>query len=374
MDFKLTKTQELTLKMVREFSQKEIEPVASKIDDEEFFPQDIISKLAKLNLLGLVVPAQYGGAGIDSITYSIIIEELSKSSATVGAILNAHSTALYLIYQAGSDNIRNKYLKDLATGAKIGAFAFTEPHAGTDTSMLETTARFEDNIYILNGNKIYVTNGDVADIFVVAARYDNKPALFIVEKEYDGFSKGSVQTTLGLRGSAPVPLYFEDCRVPVENKLTDDGIKHINASLNLHKIGVCSQAIGVVTAALNASIEYANNRIQFGVPISRFQAIQWMIADIKVGLETARLILYKSAFMKDNGEDYTLSISEATALCAELVTKATFNALQIHGGIGYMREYPIERYYRDAKTIEIYCGTADIQKKYIAEKILGILT
>ncbi len=378
MDFKPNQTQQLTKNMVSEFAQKNIAPVAEKLDHESIFPKDILDKLAQLRLLGLLIPQKYGGTEVDTITYSIVIEEISKVCASLGIIIDVHSTlGTYPILQFGTEEQREKYVVPLAAGQKLGAFAVTEPNAGSDISNLETTAKLEGDEYVLNGHKIFIINGGKADLITVAASTDKEQglkgiSLFIVEKDTPGFSVGQKENTMGLRAADISELKFQDCKIPKENLLgkKGEGFDIINSAWNMNRIGIASQAVGILQACLDAAVEYANTRVQFGRTISKFQAIQWMIADMCVNLEAARLLQRKAAFLRDSNEDFATAASIAKLHASEMAMQAAINTIQIHGGIGYTKEYPVERYYRDAKATEIYGGTSEIQRSVVAKNLL----
>lgn len=378
MDFKLNQTQQLTKNMVGEFAQKNIVPVAEKLDHESIFPKDILDKLAQLRLLGLLIPQKYGGTEVDTITYSIVIEEISKVCASLGIIIDVHSTlGTYPILQFGTEEQREKYVAPLAAGQKLGAFAVTEPNAGSDISSLETTAKLEGDEYVLNGHKIFIINGGKADLITVAASTDKELglkgiSLFVVEKDTPGFSVGQKENTMGLRAVDISELKFEDCKIPKENLIgkEGEGYNMINSAWNMNRIGIASQAVGILQACLDAAVEYANTRVQFGRTISKFQAIQWMIADMGVNVEAARLLLRKAAFLRDSDKDFATAASIAKLHASEMAMQAAINTIQIHGGIGYTKEYPVERYYRDAKATEIYGGTSEIQRSVVAKDLL----
>ncbi len=364
--------------MVSEFAEKEVKPYASEIDATGEFPWETINKMAKLNLLGLPIPTEYGGAGVDTISYSIAVEEISKRCASTGVIMSVHtSVGTYPIYLFGTEEQKKKFVIPLAKGERIGAFALTEPGAGSDAAAVQTTAVLEGDYYILNGSKIFITNGGVAGSVVVTAMTDKSKrhrgmSAIVVEKGTEGFSLGSKEKTMGMIGSDTTELVFENCLVPKENLLAEEGkgFKIAMIALDVGRIGIAAQALGIAEAALEESIKYSKEREQFGKPIAKFQAIQWMIADMAKEIEAARMLIYHAGYLKDKGLKFTKEAAMAKFYSSEVAMRATTKALQIHGGYGYTKDYPVERFFRDAKITEIYEGTSEIQKLVIASNLL----
>jgi len=378
MDFQLSEEQLMVRQTAREFAEKEIKPRAAELDATGEFPTEIIENLARLNFLGITIPEEYGGGGLDTISYVIIIEEISRACASTGVILSVNNSLVCEpILKYGTDFQKKKYLSDLASGKKIGCFALTEPEAGSDASNLKTTAVLKGDHYVLNGNKLFITNGRVAEVALVFAMTDKSLgykgiSTFLVEQGFTGYSIGNVQQKLGINASGQCELYFEDCQVPKENLFGEEGkgFKLALAILDGGRIGIAAQAVGIAQACLDECLKYSKERVQFGQPIAKFQAIQWMLADMATEIEAARLLSYRAAFLKDKGERYTTEAAIAKLFASETAMKATTKGIQIHGGYGYMKEYPMERFFRDAKVTEIYEGTNEIQRIVIASNIL----
>lgn len=379
MDFGLTREQEMIRKMVREFAQKEVKPLAAEIDETEEFPWENVRKMSRYGLMGIPFEVKYGGAGGDYLSYILAVEELSKVCATTGVILSAHtSLCCGCIYENGNEMQREKYLVPLCKGDLIGAFALTEPNAGTDASGQQTTAVLENDHYVINGSKIFITNGATADIFIVFAMTDRSKGVkgisaFIVEKDREGFSVGKVEEKLGIRASSTAELIFENCRIPKENLLSAEGKGFGIAMKTLDggRIGIAAQALGIAEGALEESVKYMKERKQFGKPIARNQGMQWMIADMDTKVEAARNLVYKAVWKKENGQNYSMDAARAKLYAAEVAMEITTKAIQIFGGYGYTKEYPVERMFRDAKITEIYEGTSQVQKMVIAAGVLS---
>ncbi|MDI6708099.1 MAG: acyl-CoA dehydrogenase [Candidatus Thermoplasmatota archaeon] len=378
MDLKLTEEQELIKKTVRDFAAKEIAPVAQEIDKERRYPAEIINKLSKLGLMGITIPSEDCGAGLDTVSYTIAIEELSKASAAVGAIVAVHHLACEVIRKFGTREQKRKYLANLASGKYLGAFALTEPNAGSDASAIEMSAKLEGNEYVLNGKKLFIVNGAQASVVNVFAKTDATKgakgiSAFIVEKDFHGFSVGKTIGKLGIRGCEITELLFENCKVPKENLIgqENEGFKIALASLDSGRIGIASQALGIAQAAFEEALKYSKQRKQFGKFICEFQAIQWMLANMATEIEAARLLVYKAALAKDRNEKFTLEASMAKLFASEVAVRTAIKAVQIHGGYGYTKDYPVERYFRDSKITEIYEGTNEIQRLIIASQLLG---
>ena len=378
MDFRLSKEQEMIRTMVAEFAEREIKPKAQEIDETGEFPSENIKKMAKLNLLGLPIPNEYGGAGVDTVSYVLAVEEVSKQCASTGVIMSVHtSVGTYPIYLFGTEDQKQKYVPPLAKGERIGAFALTEPSAGSDAAGVQTTAVLKGDQYILNGSKIFITNGSVAGSVVVMAMTDKSKghrgiSAFIVERDTPGFTYGSLEKTMGMIGSDTSELVFEECKIPKENLLAKEGMgfKIAMKALDAGRIGIAAQALGIAEAAMEESIKYSKEREQFGRPIASFQAIQWMIANMATEIEAARMLIYNAAQQKDKGERYSNEAAMAKLYASETAMRATTKALQIHGGYGYIKDYPVERFFRDAKITEIYEGTSEIQRLVIASSLL----
>ncbi|MBU3188692.1 acyl-CoA dehydrogenase [Clostridium bowmanii] len=378
MDFSLTKQQEFVKQMVREFTINEVEPIAAEIDRTERFPSETVEKMARYHMLGIPISTEFGGAGGDNLSYVIAVEELSKACGTTGVILSAHtSLCCGPLDMFGTPEQKSKYLIPLAKGEKLGAFGLTEPNAGTDASEQQTTAVIDGDNYILNGSKIFITNAAVADTFIVFAMTDKSKGTkgitaFIVEKEFKGFSIGKIEDKLGIRASSTGELIFENCIVPKENMLGKEGRGFGIAmkSLDGGRIGIAAQALGIAEGALDAAAKYMKERKQFGKPLSAFQGLQWMMAELDVKVEASKLLVYKAAWNKDNGLSYSLEAARAKLYASETAMEVTTKAVQIFGGYGYTKEYPIERMMRDAKITEIYEGTSQVQKMVIAANLL----
>ena len=378
MNFTLTKEQEFVKQMVSEFALNEVKPIAAEIDVTERFPSETVEKMAKYHMMGIPIATKYGGAGGDNLSYIIAVEELSKACATTGVILSAHTSLCAGPIDAfGTEDQKMKYLVPLATGEKLGAFGLTEPNAGTDASGQQTTATLDGDNYILNGSKIFITNGGVADTFVVFAMTDKTKGTrgitaFIVEKDFPGFSIGKHEDKLGIRASSTTELVFENCIVPKENMLGKEGRGFGIAMKTLDggRIGVAAQALGIAEGALEEATKYMKERKQFGKPLAAFQGLQWMVAELDVKIEATKLMVYKAAFNKDNGLSYTVEAARAKLFAAETAMEVTTKAVQIFGGYGYTKEYPLERMMRDAKITEIYEGTSEVQKMVIAGNLL----
>ena len=378
MNFTLTKEQELVRQMVRGFAVNEVKPIAAEIDVTERFPMENVKKMGELGMMGIPFPTEFGGAGGDVLSYILAVEELSKVCATTGVILSAHtSLCASLINENGTPEQKEKYLRDLCTGNKIGAFGLTEPGAGTDAAGQQTTAVLDGDNYILNGSKIFITNGGVADTFIVFAMTDKSKgtkgiSAFIVEKGFLGFSIGKKEDKLGIRASSTTELIFENCVVPKENLIGREGKGFGIAMKTLDggRIGIAAQALGIAEGALEEAIKYMKERKQFGRPISAFQGLQWMVAEMSTKIEAARFLVYKAAWLKENKQPYSVDAARAKLYAAEVAMDVTTKAVQLFGGYGYTKEYPMERMMRDAKITEIYEGTSEVQKMVISGSLL----
>lgn len=378
MNFDLSEKQALMRKLFREFAEKEVKPLAAEIDEEERFPIENVKKMAEIGMMGIPFESKYGGSDGDNLSYILAVEELSKVCATTGVILSAHtSLCCNPIYTYGTEEQKMKYLVPLAKGEKLGAFGLTEPNAGSDAAMQQTTAIKEGNYYKINGSKIFITNGGYADIYIIFAMTDKQKgtrgiSAFIVEKDMEGFSIGKIEKKLGIHGSSTAELIFKDLYVPKENLLGQEGkgFGIAMSTLDGGRIGIAAQAIGIAQGALNETIKYVKERKQFSRPLSAFQNTQFVIADLQTKIDAARLLVYRAAYLKDTNQSYTSEAAMAKLFAAEVAMETTTKAVQLHGGYGYTRDYPVERMFRDAKITEIYEGTSEIQRLVISNKLL----
>ena len=375
----LNEDQQLIQNSVREFAEIEVRPIAADIDKQHCFPEKTVRRMAELGLFGLTIPEEYEGSGGDNVSYSVAVEELSRVCASHGVILSAHvSLASCPILKFGTEEQKKKYLPDLASGRKLGAFGLTEPGAGTDAASQQTEAVLKGDEYILNGSKVFITNGAVAETFVVFAMTDKSKGLkgisaFIVEKKFPGFAVGQTEDKLGICASSTTEILFKDCRVPKSNLLGNEGKGFSIAmhTLDGGRIGIASQALGIAQGALEASVTYSKERIQFGKPISANQGIQWMLADMAVRTEAARQLTRHAALTKDTQDRYSKEAAMAKLFASETAMWVTTKAVQVHGGIGYTKSYPVERFMRDAKITEIYEGTSEVQRMVISGNLLA---
>jgi acyl-CoA dehydrogenase len=373
-----TKEQEMLRKMVRDFADREIAPFVAKMENGEF-PRDILRKMGELGLMGIPVPEKYGGAGMDFISYILAIHEISRVSATVGVILSVHtSVCTNPILYFGTERQKQTYVTKLAAGQYLGAFCLTESNSGSDASSLKSKAVRDGSDYVINGSKMFITNGGEADVYIVFA--STNPALgskgisaFIVEKNTPGFVVGKDERKMGLHGSRTVQLTFENMRVPAENLLGQEGegFKIAMANLDVGRIGIAAQALGIAEAAFDAAAEYAKNRCQFGAPISAQQGVAFKLADMAANVEAAKLLLYRASFLRAQGQKCSLEASLATLFASRTAVETATEAVQIFGGYGYTKDYPVERYFRDAKITEIYEGTSEIQRIVISKHLLS---
>lgn len=378
MNFTLTREQEFVRQMVKEFAENEVKPIAAEIDETERFPMETVEKMSKLGMLGIPFPVELGGSGGDTLSYILAVEELSKVCGTTGVILSAHvSLCASVIQQFGTQAQKEKYLPGLAKGEKLGAFGLTEPNAGTDAAGQQTIAVLDGDHYVINGSKIFITNGGAADVFIVFAMTDKSKgtrgiSAFIIEKDFKGFSIGKVENKLGIRASSTTELIFEECIVPKENLIGQEGKGFGIAMKTLDggRIGIAAQALGIAEGAFNEAVKYMKERKQFGKPLSAFQGLQWMIAEMDTKIEAARYLVYLAAHNKEKGLPYSVEAARAKLFAAEVAMEVTTKAVQIFGGYGYTKEYPVERMMRDAKITEIYEGTSQVQKMVIAGNAL----
>jgi butyryl-CoA dehydrogenase len=381
MNFDLSEEQRMLKQLVQDFAEQDLKPVAAALDREHRFPADQIKKMGELGLMGVVAPQEYGGAGMDHVCYAIAIEEVARASASTAVIMSVHnSLCVESLMNYGTEKQKKRWVIPLAQGKKLGCFAVTEANAGSDAAGTLTSAERSGDEWVINGSKTFITSGKEADICLFIAVTEKGKghhgiSMFIVEKGTPGFSVGKVEEKLGIRSTSTVELIFNDCRIPADHLLGNagEGFKLALRSLDGGRISIAAQAVGIAQAALDASISFAEQRVQFGQPIAHFQAIQWMIADMATAIEAARLLTYRAAYMKDKKKArYTKEAAMAKLFASETAMKITTQAIQIHGGYGYTTDYPVERFFRDAKITEIYEGTSEIQRLVIAANILNL--
>ena len=378
MEFKLNEDQQLMKDMFVEFTEQFVKPIAAELDEQERFPEELIPQLGETGLLGIPVAEEYGGAGADNMSYVLAVEEVSKACASTGVTISAHtSLCCWPIEAFGTEEQKQKYLPDLASGEKLGAFGLTEPGAGSDAAGQRTVAEDKGDHYLLNGSKIFITNGEVADVYVVFAMTNkelgNKGiSAFIVEKGTPGFTFGVKEKKMGIRGSSTYELIFTDCRIPKENLLGKQG-KGFNIAMHTldgGRIGIAAQALGIAEGALDRTIAYVKERKQFGRTIGQFQNTQFQLADMPTKVEAAKMMVYKAAMAKATQKVYSVEAAQAKLYAAEVAMEVTTKAVQLHGGYGYIREYDVERMMRDAKITEIYEGTSEVQRMVISGNLL----
>jgi butyryl-CoA dehydrogenase len=378
MDFTLTEEQRLFERTVREFAEREIAPVARHYDTTEEYPAENVRKMAELGLMGLMVPEEYGGSGGGAVEYVIAMEELSRADAAHSTILTVNvSLVCDPIVRFGTEEQKRRFLPSLATAEYVGAYCLSEPTSGSDAANMQTRAVRDGDHYVLNGIKNFITNGGVAGLYLVYAQTDPAArargvSAFLVPAETPGLRAGPKEAKLGIRASATTQIFLEDCRVPASLRLGEEGqgFKIAMATLDGGRIGIAAQAVGIAQAALDASVRYAKQRYAFGQPIAEFQGLQWMMADMATRIDAARLLTYRAATLKDRQVPHTKESSMAKLFASETAMWVTEKAIQIHGGYGYMRDYPVEKYFRDAKITEIYEGTSEIQRLVIARHLL----
>lgn len=378
MHLQFTSEQNMLRQMVREFAQTEILPMVPEMDEQDTFPRKIVDKMAELGLMGIPIPEEWSGAGADFISYILALEEISKVSATIGAILAVHTSVGTLpILRYGNEDQKKTYVTRMARGEYLGAFALTEPSAGSDAARIRTTARRVGDRYVLNGSKVFITNAGEADVYVTFAVTDPDKgtegiSAFIVEKDTPGFSVGKKEKKMGLNGSNTCELIFDNAEVPASNLLGKEGQGYEIALSNLAggRIGIGAQALGIATAAYEYALAYAKERVQFGRPIAEHQAIQFKLADMATAIEAARLLIYRAAQLRQQGHNCKREASMAKLFATDTAMKVTTEAIQVFGGYGYTREYPVERLFRDAKITQIYEGTNEIQRLVIASTLL----
>jgi len=378
MDFEFTEEQRMLRRMVRDFAEREIAPRAEEIDATDKFPHDLFRRMAEVGLLGLPFPPQYGGSGADYHAMVIALEEVARASGSMAITLDAHtSLCCEPIYRFGSEEQRQKYLPPLLSGASIGAFGLTEPQAGSDAGATQTRAVRDGDEWVVNGQKIYITNGSIADVIVFTAKTDPDKgtrgiSAFIVEKGTPGFKPGRDEKKMGLKGSVTSELFFENCRIPAQNLLgaEDEGFRQFLITLDAGRVAIAAMALGLAQGAYERSVDYAKTREQFGQPIANFQAIRWMLADMATEIDAARLMVHRAAWLKEQDESYTKEASMAKLFATEMAERVCHHAIQILGGYGYVREYEVERMYRDQRLCQIGEGTNEIQRLVISREIL----
>jgi butyryl-CoA dehydrogenase len=377
MNFQLSEEHEMIRKMVRDFARNEVAPTAAERDENERFDRGIFDQMAELGLTGIPWPEEYGGIGSDYLAYCIAVEELSRVCASTGVTLSAHtSLAGWPIFKFGTEEQKQQYLRPMAEGKKIGGYGLTEPGSGSDSGAMKTTARMDGDHYLLNGSKIFITNGGVADIYVVFALTDPEKkqkgiSAFIIEADFPGFSVGKKEKKLGIRSSPTTEIIFQDLKVPVANRLgaEGDGFKIAMMTLDGGRNGIAAQAVGIAQGALDAAVDYARERHQFGKPIAANQGIGFKLADMATSVEAARLLTYQAAWLESNGKPYGKESAMSKLFAGDAAMKVTTDAVQIFGGYGYTKDYPVERFMRDAKITQIYEGTQEIQRLVISRML-----
>ncbi len=377
MNFDLNKREILFRQMIRDFAENEVKPIAAEVDEKEEFPIENVKRMGDLGIMGIPIPSEYGGAGGDNVMYSMAVEELSRVCGTTGVIVSAHtSLCVAPIYEFGNEEQKKRFLPDLCSGKKIGAFGLTEPNAGTDASAQQTTAIEDEDGFIINGSKIFITNAGYADVYIIFAMTDKSAGVkgistFIIEKDTPGFSIGKKELKMGIRGSSTCELIFENCKIPSANLLgkIGGGFSIAMKTLDGGRIGIAAQALGLAQGALDETIKYTKERKQFGRSISKFQNTQFQMADLYTKIEASRLLVRSAAYKKDLKISYAADAAMAKLYASETAMEVTTKAVQFHGGYGYTREYPVERMMRDAKITEIYEGTSEVQRMVIAAKM-----
>jgi butyryl-CoA dehydrogenase len=380
MNLNLTDEQQMVQDLAREFAEKEVKPIASRLDQEGRFPYETVKRMGELGLMGIAIPEASGGSGADNVAYVLALEEVAKVCASHAVIMSVNNS-LYCdpVYKFGNEAQRQRFLVPFASGQKIGCFALTEPQAGSDAADQHTLAVRDGDHYVLSGRKVFVTNGREASAALVFCQTDRSKgshgiSAFVVEKGTPGFLVPKCEDKLGLRASDTAEFVFEDCRVPAENRLGEEGMgfKIAMAALDGGRIGIAAQAVGIAAGAYALSVAYAKERKSFGVPIGQHQMVQWMLADMATAIDAARLLTWRAAALKDAGGPFGAEASMAKLFASEMAMRVTTDAVQIHGGYGYIKEYQVERYFRDAKITQIYEGTSQIQKLVIARHLLGV--
>jgi butyryl-CoA dehydrogenase len=378
MDFELTEEQQMVRELTRAFVKREVKPVASRLDREGIYPSELVKRLSEMGLMGMLVPQEFGGSGMDLLSCVVAMEEISKGWASLAVAMSVHNSLVCApIARFGSAAQKQKYLAPLARGEWLGCYALTEPSAGSDAGSIQTRAKRTENDFVLNGNKIFITNGNRADLAIVYAVTDparDKKGIsaFIVEKNSAGFVVGKLEDKLGLRSSDTASLLFEDCRVPHENLLgvEGEGFKIALATLDGGRIGIAAQALGIAQGCLEESVAYAQQRRQFGRAIAEFEAIQWMLADMATEIDAARLLAYRAAWLAQQGRTFTKEAAMAKLFASEAANRAAYKAIQIFGGYGYTKEFAVERLFRDVRITTLYEGTSEIQRLVIARHLI----
>ena len=377
MEFTYSREQEMVKKMLKEFAENEIAPISAEIDEKAEYPYETIAKLGELGLMGMPFPQSYGGAGTDYLTYIMAIEEISKVDAAHGVIIQTHNAlCCWPIFTYGTEEQKQQYLPDLLSGKKLGAFGLTEPNAGTDAAGTQTKAVLDGEEWILNGSKIFISGGGIADVYIIMAMTDQSKgtkgiSAFIVEKGTPGFTAPKHENKMGIRGSIAAELVFEDCRIPKENLLGQEGkgFKVAMSSLDVGRLGIAAQALGIAQGAFDQTVAYMKQRKQFGKTLDKFQALAFEMASMKTRIDGARYLLYDACNTRDRGLPATVAAAEAKLACSEAAIYVTTKAVQFHGGYGYIKDYPVERMMRDAKITEIYEGTSEVMKMVMAGEI-----
>lgn len=378
MDFNLNEEQTMLRDSMRDFAKERLAPLAEEADHQGFTHPEIIKELGELGYCGICTPPDFGGAGFDTLCYALAIEEVSKVDASIGVMLSVtNSPAQLPILEFGSEALKTKYLPQLASGASIGAFCLTEANAGSDAASIKLSADLDGDYYRLNGSKQFVTNGGIADIFIVFGVTDKSVgskgiSAFVVEKSFPGIKVGKIENKMGLKASSTTEIIFENCKVPKENLIGEpgQGYKIALATLDHSRIGIAAQALGIAEGAFDQALEYSKQRVQFGRPICQFQAIQFMLSDMATDIEAARFLIYNAASLYDQKKRASKEVAMAKLFASEMSFRVVHKALQIHGGYGYMKEYPVERMYRDQRATEIYEGTSEVQRMVIASNLL----
>jgi butyryl-CoA dehydrogenase len=378
MDLQLTEEQSMIQAMAREFARERVRPIAAEIDRDARFPHETVKRMGELGLMGIAVPERWGGAGADVVSYVVALEEIARACASHAVIMSVNNS-LYgdPVLQFGTDEQRGRFLKPVASGHAIGCFALTEPQAGSDASNQATTARRDGDHYVLTGRKLFITNGREASFALVFAQTDRERghrgiSTFVVEKGAPGFSVSKTEDKLGIRASDTAELVFEECRVPAANRIGEEGqgFRIALTAIDGGRIGIAAQAVGIAAGASERAVAYARERKAFGVVIGHHQMVQWMLADMATAIEGGRLLVHQAAALKDRGAPFTKQAAMAKLFCAEMAMKVTTDAVQVHGGYGFIKDYEVERYFRDAKITQLYEGTSQIQKLVIAREVL----
>ncbi|HKX17589.1 MAG TPA: acyl-CoA dehydrogenase [bacterium] len=380
MEFTLSEEHRLVQSTVREWAANRLLPIAAEMDRTGSYPRGLVRELGEMGLTGVFIPEEYGGGGMDMVSYCVVLEEIARAEAALAAVLSVNNSLVcYPLFAFGTETQKRTYLTELASGRKLGCYCLTEPTAGSDAASLRTSARREGPSWVLNGSKIFVTNGVEADVLIVYARTGSEGphgvSAFIAERGDPGLSVGKVERKLGIHASSTAEIVLQDCRLPADRLLGEEGTGFTVAMATLDggRIGIAGQALGIARAALEDSVAYAKDRRQFGRPIAEFQATQWKIADMATRIQAGRLLMYRAAWIRDQGRRHTLEASMAKLFASETAMWAATHAVQIYGGYGYIQDYPVERHFRDAKITEIYEGTSEVQRLVIARQVLGAL-